>query len=46
LNVPGLSGHSGLPVGIQLIGRFKDDKRVLAVGNWLHELLQCEMVSE
>ena len=46
LNVPGLSGHSGLPVGIQLIGRYKDDKRVLAVGNWLHELLQCEMVSE
>ena len=40
LNIPGLTGHTGLPVGVQLIGRFKDDRRVLAVGAWLQSLLQ------
>ena len=40
LNIPGLTGHLGLPVGVQLIGRFNDDRRVLAVGAWLHALLQ------
>jgi len=40
VNIPGLSGRSGLPVGVQLIGRMKDDRRTLAVGDWLHRILQ------
>jgi Asp-tRNA(Asn)/Glu-tRNA(Gln) amidotransferase A subunit family amidase len=35
LCVPGLTGTSGLPVGVQLIGRSGDDARVLAAGAWL-----------
>jgi Asp-tRNA(Asn)/Glu-tRNA(Gln) amidotransferase A subunit family amidase len=41
VNIPGLSGRSGLPVGVQVMGRMKDDRRTLAVGNWLHGILQC-----
>lgn len=40
LSIPGLSGHSSLPIGVQLVGRYKDDRRVLAIGEWLHALLQ------
>ncbi len=40
VNIPGLCGHSGLPVGVQVIGRLKDDRRTLAVGDWLHRVLQ------
>jgi len=40
VNIPGLSGRSGLPVGVQVMGRMKDDRRTLAVGNWLHGILQ------
>ena len=40
VSIPGLSGSSGLPVGVQLMGRMKDDRRTLAVGNWLHGILR------
>ena len=40
VNIPGLSGRSGLPVGVQVMGRMKDDRRTLAVGNWLHGILR------
>jgi Asp-tRNA(Asn)/Glu-tRNA(Gln) amidotransferase A subunit family amidase len=40
LNIPGFCGHRGLPVGVQLIGRMGDDRRVLAIGKWLHAILQ------
>jgi len=40
VNIPGLTGHSGLPVGVQVIGRMMDDQRTLAVGDWLHQTLQ------
>ena len=39
LNVPGLKGASGMPVGMQLIGRRNDDQRVLAAGDWLFRIL-------
>jgi len=42
LNIPGLCGSSGLPVGVQLIGRMGDDRRVLAIGQWLHAVLRQE----
>ncbi len=40
VNVPGLSGHSGLPVGVQVMGRLRDDRRTLAVAGWLHDILR------
>ena len=40
VNIPGLSGHSGLPVGVQLIGRIKDDRQILATADWMHGILQ------
>ena len=40
VNIPGLSGHSGLPVGVQLIGRIKDDRKILATADWMHGILQ------
>ena len=40
VNVPGLSGQSGLPIGVQIVGRSRDDKRTLAVADWLQNVLQ------
>ncbi len=40
VSIPGLSGGSGLPVGVQLIGRIRDDRRTLTVGDWLHAILR------
>lgn len=36
VNVPHFSGPGGLPVGIQLIGRLGDDRRVLEMAKWMH----------
>lgn len=35
INVPGLHAPSGLPLGVQVIGRFGDDARTLAVADWV-----------
>lgn len=35
LNVPGMTGANGLPVGVQLIAPLHADQRLLAVGHWL-----------
>lgn len=40
LNIPGLRGNSGLPVGVQLIGRIDDDQMTLNVADWVHSILQ------
>lgn len=37
--VPGLTGPTGLPVGVQLIARHGTDNRLLALGKWLHTRL-------
>lgn len=39
VNVPVARGPKGLPVGLQVIGRFADDARTLAAANWIHERL-------
>ena len=39
INVPGLKGDSGLPVGVQLLGGYRKDQRVLLAADWLHEVL-------
>jgi Asp-tRNA(Asn)/Glu-tRNA(Gln) amidotransferase A subunit family amidase len=33
--VPGMTGSTGLPVGVQLVGRRGEDARVLACARWL-----------
>lgn len=35
LNLPILEGVNGLPIGVQLIGRSRDDARVLRTAHWL-----------
>jgi Asp-tRNA(Asn)/Glu-tRNA(Gln) amidotransferase A subunit family amidase len=40
LNVPGLTSRTGMPVGVQLLGRMNDDCRTLAVGAWLQKILR------
>ncbi|WP_346906644.1 amidase [uncultured Roseibium sp.] len=35
VNVPGLADAAGMPLGIQLIGRFGRDKQTLQAGHWL-----------
>ena len=37
--VPGLTGPTGLPVGLQLVGVYGSDRTVLAVAKWLHGIL-------
>jgi Asp-tRNA(Asn)/Glu-tRNA(Gln) amidotransferase A subunit family amidase len=37
VTVPVARGPSGLPVGLQVIGRFADDARTLAAARWIHE---------
>jgi Asp-tRNA(Asn)/Glu-tRNA(Gln) amidotransferase A subunit family amidase len=35
VNLPLLKGKSGLPIGVQLVGAFNDDARLLRTANWL-----------
>ena len=35
LNVPGLKGPNGMPIGMQAIGRIGEDARTLAAANWM-----------
>jgi Asp-tRNA(Asn)/Glu-tRNA(Gln) amidotransferase A subunit family amidase len=37
VHVPFLKGHSGMPVGLQVVGRHGEDKVVLRVAKWLME---------
>jgi Asp-tRNA(Asn)/Glu-tRNA(Gln) amidotransferase A subunit family amidase len=39
VSVPGLEGATGLPVGVQIVGRAGDDRTVLACARWLGDLL-------
>lgn len=39
VNVPGFRAANGLPVGVQIIGRFGDDHRTLAAAAWLEGVL-------
>ncbi|MBT5458317.1 MAG: amidase, partial [Rhodospirillaceae bacterium] len=39
VTVPGLTGPTGLPVGLQLVAGHGADNRLLALGKWLHSRL-------
>jgi Asp-tRNA(Asn)/Glu-tRNA(Gln) amidotransferase A subunit family amidase len=39
ISIPGLTGSTGLPVGVQLVGRHGDDGRLLACAAWLANVL-------
>ena len=39
IHLPFSTGKHGLPVGLQLVGRFGDDHRLLAAAQWVHERL-------
>ncbi|MDD0813243.1 amidase [Curvibacter sp. HBC28] len=40
VNVPGLFGPGGLPVGLQLVGRPREERKLLAIAQSLHRLLK------
>jgi Asp-tRNA(Asn)/Glu-tRNA(Gln) amidotransferase A subunit family amidase len=37
LSLPAFTGPSGMPVGLQLVGRRDDDERLLAMGRWIEQ---------
>jgi Asp-tRNA(Asn)/Glu-tRNA(Gln) amidotransferase A subunit family amidase len=39
VNVPGLSGPSGMPIGVQVVGRFGGDAALLSIAEWVRLLL-------
>jgi Asp-tRNA(Asn)/Glu-tRNA(Gln) amidotransferase A subunit family amidase len=40
VNIPGVTGPNGLPVGVQVIGRVSDDATTLAAATWVEERLR------
>jgi len=42
VHLPFAQGVTGLPVGLQLIGRHGDDRRLLALAHWLQQYLRAE----
>jgi amidase len=45
LSLPTHTGPNGLPVGIQLVGRYRDDDRLLSVAKWVLEKLGSPTLS-
>jgi len=39
VHLPFMTGQSGMPVGLQLVGRYGDDRVVLRIARWLMERL-------
>lgn len=39
VNVPGIEDEDALPLGVQLVGRFGNDKMTLSAGAWLESIL-------
>ena len=46
LSIPALVGENGLPVGVQLIGSFNADHRLLSTANWLVEHLAAAALKD
>ncbi|RZJ25972.1 MAG: amidase [Haliea sp.] len=41
VHLPFARGRLGLPVGLQLVGRYGDDHRLLAAAHWIHQRLSA-----
>ena len=41
VSVPGMTGESGMPIGVQLVGRVGADRALLGVAAWAFEALQA-----
>jgi Asp-tRNA(Asn)/Glu-tRNA(Gln) amidotransferase A subunit family amidase len=39
VHLPFTTGSQGLPVGLQLVGRFGEDHKLLAAAHWVHQRL-------
>jgi Asp-tRNA(Asn)/Glu-tRNA(Gln) amidotransferase A subunit family amidase len=39
VNVPGLAAANGLPLGVQVVGRFGRDSATLAAAHWLEQVI-------
>jgi Asp-tRNA(Asn)/Glu-tRNA(Gln) amidotransferase A subunit family amidase len=39
VHLPFTTGSQGLPIGLQLVGRFGEDHKLLAAAHWVHERL-------
>ncbi len=39
LNIPGMDGPAGMPVGVQLVGQWLGDEALLAASHWAHDIL-------
>ena len=39
VHLPFTTGQHGLPIGLQVVGRFGDDHRLLAAAKWVHDRL-------
>ena len=39
VHLPFFTGQTGMPVGLQLVGAYGDDHRLLAAAHWVHERL-------
>jgi Asp-tRNA(Asn)/Glu-tRNA(Gln) amidotransferase A subunit family amidase len=39
VHLPFARGHRGLPLGLQIVGRFGQDHRLMAHAEWVHERL-------
>ena len=42
IHLPFGRGKTGLPIGLQLVGAYGDDHRLMAAAHWVHERLQKE----
>jgi Asp-tRNA(Asn)/Glu-tRNA(Gln) amidotransferase A subunit family amidase len=39
IHLPFTHGRNGLPIGLQLVGAYGDDHRLLAAAHWVHARL-------
>ena len=42
IHLPFTRGKNGLPIGLQLVGAYGDDHRLMAAAHWVHQRLQKE----
>ena len=43
-HLPSTRGKNGLPIGLQLVGAYGDDHRLMAAAHWIHARLQTQSV--